>query len=375
MSGAEKETTGISQIRKIRYFQDMKRRCNDHHPMKAVSWSANQWELPRPPFAALRVVLPMLWILVGLAAAVLAADPGTAPPASSPVSDQKPGSVLVYPYYNSSVTPATTNTRIALTNLSATSSVIVRLFFSDQSGHLPSSNVFLCLTPVQTTSFLASDVDPGIRGFIVAIAVDNTGRPINFNFLAGEADIKLNTGQRASLKAEAIAAVAASPASVVGATATLLFDGTAYNRLPRTVAIDRLRSAAAGNSTLLILTRITGNYSLTSGGINSIGDVTGRLIDEFGNSTPFTFTQSSPQLAQTLSNSFPVTTPPYTSIIPANSTGWLKLWGNSDIGLFGAVLNFNSSSDQFSHTGGHHLRHLTLSTTNSISLTMVAPTC
>ncbi len=267
------------------------------------------------------------------------------------------------------------HTRIAMTNLSVTSAVFVRLFFSDQNGALPPSNVFLCLTQAQTTSFLVSDVDPGIRGFLVAIAVDINGKPINFNFLVGEADIKLSSGHRASLKAEAIAAVAADPASVAGTTATLMFDGAAYNRLPRTVAIDRLRSAADANSTILVLTRISGNYSLTSGAVNPIGDVTGRLLNDTGMFAPFSFTHSGPQLVQSLSNTFPVTTPPYMTFIPAAQTGWLKLWGNSDIGLFGAVLNFNPTPAQSAHTGGHHLRHLTLSTTNSISMTMVAPAC
>ncbi len=323
---------------------------------------------------ALILIVILLWLFIGPGPG-LAAEPGTAPPASSPVSDQKPGSVLVYPFYSSTAIPATTNTRISMTNLSLTSPVFLRLFFIDQNGVLPPSNTFLCLTTVQTVSILMSEVDPGIQGFLVAIAVDGSGKPINFNFLVGVADIKLSSGHQASPQAEAIAAVAADPAAVVGTTATLRFDGAAYNRLPRTIAIDRLWSPADGNSTLLILTRITGNYTLTTNGMDPIGDVTGRLIGDIGAASPFSFTHGRPQLAQILSDIFPITAPLYSAVIPSNRAGWLKLWGDTDIGLFGVALNHNSSVSPTAHTGGHNLRHLTFSTTNSIILTMAAPTC
>ena len=145
--------------------------------------------------------------------------------------------------------------------------------------------------------------------------------------------------------------------------------------MPRTLAMDNIKSAADGNNTLLILTRVTGNYA--GGPIDKIGSVSGTLYDDAATTAPFTFDGSmqlfGDQLAQTLSNSFPVTTPSFTSLIPAGRSGWLYLAANADIGLFGAVLNLNpnAGSQVGAFNGGHNLRALRLSTSNSIIIPVV----
>lgn len=319
-------------------------------------------------------VLLALCASVWLAWPTLAADPGSGLPSGSEVSDQKEGSVLVYPYYTSSlVSPNMQDTRISITNSSTNATVVLRLFFVGGSGAVTA--YFICLTPNQTAAFLVSELDPGFTGFIVAVAIGLvSGEPINFNFLTGAADIKLASGHRASLKAEAIAAIANPPTSWVAGdnAATLNFDGVNYNRLPRALSVDTLRSAAGGNSTLLILIRITGAYTFPFA-VNAIGAVTGALLDDTAVSTGFSFTAATPQLVQTLSDSFPATMPGYTTLIPPGRTGWLKLWTNTDAGLFGAVINFNPSASAFS--GGRNLRKLTLSTANSLTIPVTPPIC
>ncbi|MDQ3009490.1 MAG: ExeM/NucH family extracellular endonuclease, partial [Acidobacteriota bacterium] len=57
--------------------------------------------------------------------------PGTLPAATSPVSDQKAGSVLIYNVYTSSTNPIRQNTRISLTNINQTLPAFVHLFFVD----------------------------------------------------------------------------------------------------------------------------------------------------------------------------------------------------------------------------------------------------
>lgn len=298
------------------------------------------------------------------------------PPASLPgtsdFSDQKTGSVLVFPFYTSTATPSAQNTYITVTNHSTISGVDVRFTFVGFDGtFVPANPIFLGAS--QNLTFLTSDIDPGYTGFIVVVAVNASGFPINFNFLAGQSNIKLASGHAASLKAEAIAAISLPAFS--GATATLNFDGSAYNRMPRTLAMENIKSAADGNNTLLILTRVTGNYATST--VDKIGAVSGTLYDDATAAAPFTFDGSmqlfGDQLAQTLSNSFPVTTPSFTSLIPAGRSGWLYLAADADIGLFGAVLNFNANagSQVTAFNGGHNLRALRLSTSNSIIIPVV----
>src|SRR5207249_11887622 len=137
---------------------------------------------------------------------------------------------------------------------------IVHLFFVDGSTCTP-ADAFICLTPNQTMSFLASDFDPGTTGYIVAVAVDERGCPLNFNFLIGDEFIKLSSGHQANLGAEAIAAIAGGlpVCDALAGTATLAFDGVSYNPLPRVLAVDNFPSQADGNQTQLIINRIGGN--------------------------------------------------------------------------------------------------------------------
>jgi hypothetical protein len=190
----------------------------------------------------------LLWIVVLFLMTVVAraADPGVTPPNTSEVSDQKLGSVLVFPYYTSSASsPNSHNTRIFLTNQSETTTVTLHLFVvAGSDGSV--ADTFICLTGNQTTNFMISDVDPGVTGYLVVVAINSTtGVPINFNNLCGEADVKLNTGHRASFKAQAIAAINL-PAFGIGVPATLNFDGSAYNRMPRALAINKIRSRLDG---------------------------------------------------------------------------------------------------------------------------------
>lgn len=188
--------------------------------------------------------------------------PGAAYTAASAVSDQKTGSVLIYNVYTSSSNPVQQNTRISLTNTDSARGIAVHLFFVDGSSCSVADSI-LCLTPNQTTSFLASDLDPGSTGYIVAVAVDATGCPTNFNFLAGDEYVKFSSGHAANLGAEAISALAGGLAfcNTNSVTATLSFDGISYNPVPRVLAIDNLPSRADGNDTLLILNRSSNRTS------------------------------------------------------------------------------------------------------------------
>ncbi len=316
--------------------------------------------------------------------------PGLCHPAGSQISDDKPGSVLFYNLYTSGASNNSieNNTRINLTNTHTTRGVAVHLFFVDGAS-CGVADAFVCLTANQTVTFLMSDIDPGTTGYLVAIAVDgppglaegrNTGCPISFNYLIGNANIKLTMSPRreADLGAESAAAQFGSPLPGCdgnSTTATLPFDGSpnGYNRLPRTLAISNIPARADGNSTLLVVNRIGGNLAI---GAATLGTLFGILYDD--NETAFSFSLTgSCQLRGELSNVFPRTTPRFENIIPAGRSGWMKISSQSDIGILGAILtqNRNAGTVPNAFDGGHNLHKLTLTSSVTLTIPIFPPSC
>jgi uncharacterized repeat protein (TIGR01451 family) len=287
-------------------------------------------------------------------------------------SDQRPGSILIYPFYTSdSANSNTQNTRISITNIEVTRPAYLHLFFVDGSTCSVADN-FLCLTPNQTTSFLISDLDPGVSGYLIAVAVDTKGCPTKFNYLIGDEYVKLSSGHQANLGAEAIAAIDTPECSSASGTATIQFDGLQYNLLGRVVAADNLPSLADGNSTLLVLNRIGGNLA---GSATTIGSLFGLLFNDAENAFSFNLTLGACQLRSTLTGSFPRTSPRYTDIVPAGRSGWMKLWLNTtgnEGGLIGATINANSN--QNGYRGGHNLHKLTMGSAN-LTIPIFSPSC
>lgn len=315
-------------------------------------------------FADLRVVPP-------------GTTPGIAYPALSEASDIKEGSVLFYPIYTSDATNSNAqNTRINITNTSATEKATVHLFAVDGAS-CAVLDAFLCLTPNQTSSFLASDFDPGNTGYLIAVAVDdNNGIPRAFNELIGDEFVKFSSGHQANLGAEAIASSMMFPSGPNPnvTTATLRFDGMNYNRLPRILAANGIGSRADGNSTMLVVNRVGGDMT-TSGAL--IGNLNGQLFDDTENAFSFTANVSACQFRRILDNTFPRTFTPFDRVLPAGRTGWMKFWTVSDAGLLGAQINYNanagSSAGAFSQ--GHNLHHLTLSDTVTLVIPVFIPFC
>jgi hypothetical protein len=301
--------------------------------------------------------------------------PGALPLAASPVSDQKAGSVLVYNLYTSGVTDSNAqNTRIAITNTHPGLSAPVHLFFVDGSS-CSVADSYICLTPNQTTTFLASDIDPGTTGYVVAIAVDRDGCPRNFNYLIGDEYVKLTSGHAANLGAEAFSALAGGLplCDANTSTAVLNFDGISYNRVPRVLAVDNIPSGVDGNDTQLILNRFGGNLAT---GAETLGTIFGILYNDTENAQSFSVSGSC-QLRGSLSNNFPRIAPRFENFIPAGRSGWMKLYSQNDIGILGAVINFNPNAGTQANAfnQGHNLHKLTLSATNSLTIPVFPPGC
>ncbi len=321
-----------------------------------------------------------VFALVVMASFALAADPGATYPPTSEVSDQKAGSVLIYNIYTSGATSGTTqNTRINLTNTSTSSGAAVHLFFLSEGCSI--ADAFICLTATQTATFMTSDLDPGVTGYIVAVATDANGCPTAFNWLIGDLYVKFTTGHAANLGAEAFAALyfgTSAGCDSNSTTAEINFNGVvggvgSYNRAPRVLADDAVPSRADGNDTLVIIDRVGGNLAV---GSSTLGTLFGLFYDDSENVLSFSITGSS-QFRGSLSNTTPRLTPRFETFIPAGRTGWFKVYSLSDIGILGAAINLNANAGTSAgaFNGGHNLHKLTLTPSAQYIIPVFPPNC
>jgi len=315
-----------------------------------------------------------------------AADPGLEYPATSEVSDQKAGSVLFYNTYTSTASaPAQENTRINITNTNSIFGVSVHLFFVEGAS-CGVADTFICLTRNQTASFTTSDADPGTRGYIVVVAVDFRGRPINFNFLIGDEYVKYASGHAANLAAEAVAAVAGEDGETDSASLikpggvaqdevfiNVPFDGGPghYNRLPRVLADDSIPSRLDGNDTKLIVNRVGGGNLVT--GAATLGTLFAVIYDDAENTFSTSFTGQCHLELSLGANNLPRVIGGWNALIPAGHTGWMKFWSTSDIAILGSAINFNAAAGAFN--GGHNLHKLTLTTSASLFIPIFPSGC
>lgn len=323
---------------------------------------------PNPP-AGLRFALDNLVYQSGPAA-----GPGAPFLASSEVSDQKAGSVLFFNYFTSTPSaPNSSNTRFAITNTNEDEGVLVHLFFVEGAS-CGIADRYICLSQSQTISFFASEQDPATTGYMVAVAVGQSGCPINFNFLIGEEYTKLLGGEWGNLGAEAFSAIATQPVICDGSSlsATLRFDGNSYNLVPRVLALSNIASAADGVTTRLIVNRFGGDL-VTGAGV--IGTLFGSLYDDQEQSHSFTIQSSGCQRSAILSDDLPRTSPRFTQAIPAGRSGWMKFFAESGVGIMGAALaNVGNGQSVPGFNGSHNLHKLRL-TTETLVIPVVPPVC
>jgi len=323
-----------------------------------------------------RVIFTVI-ALATLSVAALAADPGLVYPPTSEASDQKPGSLLIYNYYSSdSANPNAKNTKINITNTSTSSASIVHFFFVSSACSV--ADFKTDLTPSQTYSFLVSDFDPDVSGYVMAVAEDSNGLPVVHNFLIGDCYSK-DTEKAANLGAIAFAALWGDTSSVIpgglasSPTVGINFNGAygGYNKLPATVSLANIPSRAAGDRMTLILNQVGGNYLASTG--NAGGQsFFGLLYDDAEQSQSFSVSVGC-QSVNVLSDSYPRTVPRFSAVIPAGRTGWLKLYSqDGSKGILGAAIVWNIVSGT-NFVGGHNLHHLTLTTGGTAATLPVFP--
>jgi len=292
---------------------------------------------------------------------------------------ERPGSVLIFNIYTSDATkPETQNTSITVTNTHKQQSVAIHVF-AIRGGDCSVADASICLTPNQTTTFLASEYDPGSTGYLVLIATDpRTGCPVGFNFLMGSEYVKFASGHTAALPAESIPALfsGALPGCQAGTgVAKLNFDGVDYAEAPNTLGVDKILSPGDGNSAMLVLNSLGGSLGIAGGGVARIGDFTGRLFDDV--ETGFGFTGSGGcQLRSLLNDAFPPTNPRLPAVLPKGRSGWMRIAAAEGRAITGAVLNFHpeAAANRMVFTGGHNLPHLK-TTSTILSVVVFPPNC
>jgi hypothetical protein len=276
-------------------------------------------------------------------------------PANSVMSDIKPGSILFFPKYTSNPSsPQTGDTQINLTNTSANRGISVHMFAVDGST-CSVADSFISLTPNQTASFRMSDFDPGITGYLVAVAVD--AGPTQHNFLIGSEYIRETDGRSAFLPAYTVAKIsnAAVPTDENG-NAQLVFNGADYERLPSSLALSSFNSQSTDSTQVNILSPAS---DLINGTIPSSNSLFTLVYDDaervFSTSVRLicytTFNLSSLRVSGGLN-----------VVVPTGRTGWVR-FSTSSRPILGALMN---RGPVFS--GGHNLHVIGLLSSYTITV-------
>lgn len=274
-------------------------------------------------------------------------------------NDIRPGSVLFFNRYTSSAAnPAAEDTQINLTNTHPTQTINVHIFMVDSSS-CSVADSFVTLTGSQTAYFLASDFDPGVRGYIIAVASDG-GLPTQHNYLLGTAYLREADGRLADIPAVTVNKVQPGPIDQgVDATASMVFNGAntanSYDKLPGTVAISTFNSQVT-DSTIFALyspasNLLTGSSSGTSIFAIMYNDVEASRSLTFNIGCYSTLTLRQLRVLTGLDN-----------FIPIGRTGWMKM-SSSSRPLLGIVHNKGPLFN-----GGRNLSTVTLF--NSYSITV-----
>ncbi len=292
--------------------------------------------------------------------------------AKSGVSNTKAGSALFFHKYTSdSANPSGVNTIITLTNTNPRDAVTARLFFVRDCTVI---NQFANLAANQTRTFLASDVDSGKTGYIVAVAVNSQGIPSQFNWLVGSASLRDAQGHEASYNAVGVAKRSSGPvASVVGTAAEMKFNNVEYDSLPQLTAIDNIQSQAAGGVRTDLF--VYSPRSDLSGAGAQPARITATAYEQSGVAHP-AVVETACGLNSAVSDIW--TQPPVNSYITPTRPGWgsfaASTTDNVPLPVFALSLSDNVSSQAVGALrNARHTQVLTRLDSFSIKLPIAAP--
>lgn len=219
-------------------------------------------------------------LFVALAAFVVLASAAMAqtftPTVANPaVSDQKAGSVLVFPYYTSTADGKASDTLIQISNVcngpSVTAGVpnysYLHLFFMKDCSP---ADTYACITPNGSLQILASVYDPAVTGYLIAVAVDANGVPTQNNCFIGGAYVRDDVNSViGSYGAEAFWKYTGGAAPVSGGNATISLDGTNYDLAPVQFSVQVQDPAVADES--VVLASVSGNLGTSLASVGQSG--------------------------------------------------------------------------------------------------------
>lgn len=280
-------------------------------------------------------------------------------------SEQKTGSVLVFPYYTSNI-DGTADTFMSISNANSIG-VNVHLYFLE-GRTCSQADVSVYLTPNATISFRATDIFPAETGYLIAVAVDGNGGLIANGGLTGNAFVKLPPNYlngapdevRGNYGAWAFNAYQNVPA--VGGELALNFNGAVLDAMPSQFAVAIQAPSSAPGQTV-VLAGMSGNInggtvtgasqSGTGGAYNAdeaFRSFTGLFVG--GCMSVTLLSNSNPRLVGT--NGFGLS-----GLIYPGSLGTLRFSIGGGVGLL--ITPRNSS-------GWHGIRNLPFTRTTSVTL-------
>jgi len=254
---------------------------------------------------------------------------------SNNYSDIKPGSVLFFNRFTSNpVNQMLGDTQINLTNLNQSKAIDLHFYLIDGSS-CSVADFGSSLNASQTISFLMSDFDPGIFGYMIVVAED-AGLPTQHNWLTGIAQVREFDGRQGILSAISIGKLTAGPiAPDLDGQYRLKFNGAVYEKLPQVLAVPSFDSQVTTTSFLYIYSPSPNIYT---GDTNTVTLSTLLYNDA----------------SQSLSGSFSLTCYRQDSFmtifnrggginnrVPAGRTGWIRM-ASSSAPILGSVISRNS---------------------------------
>jgi hypothetical protein len=251
--------------------------------------------------------------------------------------DNRPGSVLVFPYYTSNG-DASADTQITIANPSSIP-VDVHLYFIDrtfcQQGDIP-----IALTPNATVTIKMSEYDPLNSGYLIAVAQDYNGNVTANAAITGNAFIKAPAGYisvgageiRGDYGATGFRAI--SPTAPVDGILELSFDGIKLEKMPRMFGAELQNPTLAPGQTIIIA-GMQGDVStgdISGAAANGVG----QLFNSYEEVRSFSgFVKGTCHSISTFTNSAPRVTVPggINTFISAGTVGIMKFPTAGGVGI------------------------------------------